>query len=95
MQTIAPPTTTQQAAPAIQQRQQKTLSTEGAIQYFQEVHGLKIARATLYKKKSTQPDTFPGRRSPFGRLVFDPAEIDRYMLTGSAREAVQTERGQA
>ncbi len=88
-------TTTPQAAPAIQHRQQKTLSTEGAIQYFQEVHGLKIARATLYKKKSTQPDTFPGRRSPFGKLVFDPAEIDRYMATGSAHEAVQTVEGQA
>ncbi len=74
--------------------QQKTLSTEGAVQYFQDVHGLKIAKATLYKKKSTQPETFPGRRSPFGRLVFDPVEIDRYMLTGSARAAVQTEGGQ-
>ena len=87
--------TTQQAAPAIQQRQQKTLSTEGAIQYFQDVHGLKIARATLYKKKSTQPDTFPGRRSPFGRLVFDPIEIDRFMATGSARATVETDGGQA
>ena len=94
MQTIET-VTPHQAAPAIQQRQQKTLSTEGAILYFQEVHGLKIARATLYKKKSTQPDTFPGRRSPFGKLVFDPAEIDRYMLTGSARETVQTDGGQA
>ena len=84
-----------QLSPAIQQRPQRTLSTEGAIQYFQEVHGLKIARATLYKKKSTQPETFPGRRSPFGRLVFDPAEIDRYMETGSARAAVQPEGGQA
>lgn len=88
-------TTTHQAAPAIQHRQQKTLSTEGAIQYFKEVHGLDIARATLYKKKSTHKDTFPGRRSPFGKLVFDPVEIDRYMLTGSAREAVQTDGGQA
>ena len=87
-------TTLHQAAPAIHQRQQKTLSTEGAIQYFEEVHGLKIARATLYKKKSIQPDTFPGRRSPFGRLVFSPEEIDRYMLTGSAREAVETDEGQ-
>ncbi len=86
---------TSQLSPAIQQRPQRTLSTEGAIQYFQEVHGLKIARATLYKKKCTQPDTFPGRRSPFGRLVFDPLEIDRYMMTGSARAAVQTEGGQA
>lgn len=82
---------TQQVASVIQQ---KTLSTEGAVQYFQDVHGLKIAKATLYKKKSTQPETFPGRRSPFGRLVFDPVEIDRYMLTGSARAAVQTEGGQ-
>ena len=90
MNTIEP-TVPQQAAPAIQQRQQKTLSTEGAIQYFQEVHGLKIARATLYKKKSTHPDTFPGRRSPFGRLVFEPAEIDRYMQTGNARATVQQE----
>ena len=94
MQTIET-VTPHQAAPAIQQRQQKTLSTEGAILYFQEVHGLKIARATLYKKKSKQPDTVPGRRSPFGKLVFDPAEIDRYMLTGSARAAVETEGGQA
>ncbi|MCX6179037.1 MAG: hypothetical protein NT163_06705 [Chlorobiales bacterium] len=94
MQTIET-VTPHQAAPAIQQRQQKTLSTEGAILYFQEVHGLKIARATLYKKKSTQPDTFPGRRSPFGKLVFDPVEIDRYMLTGSARAAVETEGGRA
>ena len=92
MNTIETP---QQAASAIQQRQQKTLSTEGAIQYFQEVHGLKIARATLYKKKCTQPDTFPGRRSPFGRLVFDPVEIDRFMATGSARAAVQAEGVQA
>ncbi len=94
MNSIETPTT-QQAAPAIQQRQQKTLSTEGAIQYFQDVHGLKIARATLYKKKSTQPDTFPGRRSPFGRLVFDPIEIDRFMATGSARATVETDGGQA
>jgi hypothetical protein len=85
MQTIET-TTTQQAAPAIQQREQKTLSTEGAIQYWLDVHGLKIARATLYKKKSTQPDTFPGRRSPFGKLVFDPIEIDRYMATGKAKK---------
>ena len=84
MQTIETPTTPQ-AAPAIQHRQQKTLSTEGAIQYFKEVHGLDIARATLYKKKSTHKDTFPGKRSPFGKLVFDPEEIDRYMLTGNAR----------
>ena len=86
MQTIETP----QLSPAIQPRQQKHLSTEGAILYFQEVHGLRIARATLYKKKSTQPDTFPGKRSPFGRLVFSPEEIDRYMLTGSAHEAVET-----
>jgi len=92
MQTTETP---QQAAPAIQHRQQKTLSTEGAIQYFKEVHGLDIARATLYKKKSTHKDSFPGRRSPFGKLVFDPAEIDRYMLTGNAREAVQIDGGQA
>jgi hypothetical protein len=64
----------------------KYLSTEGAIQYFQEVHGLKIARATLYKKHCTQPGTFPGRRSPFGKLVFDPVEIDRYMATGKAKK---------
>lgn len=88
-------TTLHQAAPTIQQRQQKTLSTEGAIKYFQEVHGLKVARATLYKKRSIESDTFPGRRSPFGKLVFDPAEIDRYMLTGSARPQVETEGGQA
>jgi hypothetical protein len=87
--------TPQQAAPAIQQRQQRTLSTEQAIQYFFEVYGLVIAKATLYKKKSTQPDIFPGRRSPFGRLVFSPQEIDRYMATGSAREAVQADGGQA
>jgi hypothetical protein len=92
MQTIETP---QQPVPAIQRREQKNLSTEGAIQYFQEVHGLKIARATLYKKHSTHKDTFPGRRSPFGKLVFDPAAIDRYMLTGSAREAGEVERGQA
>ena len=64
----------------------KTLSTEGAIQYWFDVYGLKIARGTIYKKKSTHKDTFPGKRSPFGKLVFDPVEIDRYMLTGSARE---------
>jgi hypothetical protein len=87
--------TTQQAAPALQRREQKNLSTQGAIDYFEQVHGLKIARATLYKKHCTQPDTFPGRRSPFGKLVFDPAAIDRYMLTGSAREAGEVERGQA
>ncbi len=92
MQTIETPAT-QQTAPAIQPRQQKTLSTEGAIQYFREVHGLTIARRTLYKKHCTQPDTFPGRRSPFGKLVFDPVEIDRYMLTGSARAADQTDGG--
>ncbi len=70
-------------------RQQKTLSLEGAIQYLFEVYGLKIARATIYKKRSLEPETFPGRRSPFGRLVFDPVELDRYMLTGSARAAVE------
>jgi len=91
MNNIEPP----QLPSAIQRREQKTLSTEGAIQYFEQVHGLKIAKATLYKKKSTQPDTFPGRRSPFGRLVFSPEEIDLYMLTGSARAAVQAEGVQA
>ena len=65
--------------------QQRTLNTEGAIQYFQEVHGLKVARATLYKRRSLEPKTFPGRRSPFGKLVFDPLEIDRFMATGDAR----------
>ena len=82
MQTIE--TNTPQLSPALQQRQQKTLSTEQAIHYFLEVYGLVIAKATLYKKRSLEPDTFPGRRSPFGRLVFDPAEIDRYMQTGNA-----------
>ena len=86
---------TPQLPPALQTRQQKTLSTEGAIQYFEQVHGLKIARATLYKKHCTHKDTFPGRRSPFGKLVFSPEEIDLYMATGSARAAVQTEGGQA
>jgi len=88
-------TETPQLSPALQQRQQKTLSIQGAIQYFKEVHGLDIARATLYKKKSTHKDTFPGRRSPFGKLVFDPEEIDRYMLTGNARAAVETDGGEA
>ncbi|TLU54252.1 MAG: hypothetical protein FDX18_11440 [Chlorobium sp.] len=73
-----------QLSPVLQQRQQKTLSTEQAIHYFFEVYGLVIAKATLYKKRCLEPDTFPGRRSPFGRLVFDPAEIDRYMQTGNA-----------
>ncbi len=84
-----------QLSPAIQQWQQKTLSTEGAIEYFKKVHGLQIAKRTLYKKHCTQPNTFPGRRSPFGRLVFSPEEIDLYMKTGSARAAVQHEEGQA
>lgn len=77
-------TNTPQLSPVLQQRKQKTLSTEQAIHYFLEVYGLVIAKATLYKKRSLEPDTFPGRRSPFGRLVFDPAEIDRYMQTGNA-----------
>ncbi len=76
--------TPQQPAPATHHRQQRTLSTDQAIHYFLEVYGLVIAKATLYKKRSLEPRTFPGRRSPFGRLVFDPAEIDRYMQTGNA-----------
>ncbi len=88
-------TTPHQVAPAIPYWRQRTLSVDGAIKYFKDVHGLDIAKATLYKKRSTQPDTFPGRRSPFGKLVFSPAEIDLYMETGSARAAVETAGGQA
>lgn len=80
---------------AVKTHQQKTLSAEGARSYWKEVYGLDVALKTIYKKRSTHPDTFPGRRSPFGKLVFDPVEIDRYMLTGSAHEAVQPEGGQA
>jgi len=83
--------TPQHAAPAMQQRQQRTLSTDQAIHYFLEVYGLVIAKATLYKKRSLEPRTFPGRRSPFGRLVFDPAEIDRYMQTGNAHTSTGEE----
>ncbi|MEI6848109.1 MAG: hypothetical protein WCK32_08805 [Chlorobiaceae bacterium] len=50
-----------------------------------------IARATLYKKRSLQKESFIGKRSPFGRLVFDPEQIDRYMHTGNAKETVQHE----
>jgi len=93
MQTIE--TTPQTAAQAIQRPRQRFLSTEQALQYIKDVYGVKVARATLYKKRSIEKGAFIGQRSPFGKLVFDPVEIDRYMLTGSARAAVETEGGQA
>ena len=93
MNSIETPTT-QQATPAIQRRDQKALSTDGVIKYFFEVWGLKIAKATVYKKHCTQPGIFPGRRSGFGKLIFDPAEVDCYWLTESAREAVRIDGGQ-
>ena len=93
MQTIE--TTPQTAAQAIHRPRQRFLSTEQALQYIKDVYGVKVARATLYKKRSIEKGAFIGQRSPFGKLVFDPVEIDRYMLTGSARAAVETEGGQA
>jgi len=84
-------TTPQPAAQPIQRPRQKYLSTEQALQYIKEVYGVTIARATLYKKRSLQKESFIGKRSPFGRLVFDPEQIDRYMHTGNAKETVQHE----
>jgi len=69
--------------------QQRTLSIDGAIEYFLNVHGLKVAKRTIWKKRSTHAETFPGRRSPFGKLVFTTEEIDRYMQTGDARATVE------
>ena len=57
------------------------LSTEGAIQYIKDVYGIQIAKATLYKKRSLEKGAFIGHRSPFGKLVFDPKDIDRYMMS--------------
>jgi hypothetical protein len=79
------PTITAQPAATFQQR---TLSIDGAIQYFHDVHGLKVARSTIWKKRSTHKETFIGRRSPFGKLIFTPEEIDRYVATGDARATV-------
>ena len=88
-------TAPQPAVQAIQRPRQRYLSTDQALQYIFDVYGVKVARATLYKKRSLEKGAFIGQRSPFGKLVFDPVEIDRYMATGSARAAVQTDRGQA
>ncbi len=93
MQTIE--TTPQPTAQAIQRPRQRFLSTEQALQYIKDVYGVKVARATLYKKRSIEKGAFIGQRSPFGKLVFDPAEIDRYMMAGQPAAAVQTEGGQA
>ena len=93
MQTIE--ATPQPAAQGIQRPRQRFLSTDQALQYIKDVYGVRVARATLYKKRSIEKGAFIGQRSPFGKLVFDPAEIDRYMLTGSARAAVETEGGEA
>ncbi|MFZ4525661.1 MAG: hypothetical protein ACOYOE_08960 [Chlorobium sp.] len=88
MQNIHPP---QQVAPAIQRHQQRFLSTDQALQYIKDVYGITVAKATLYKKRSVEKGAFIGQRSPFGKLVFSPAEIDLYLATGSARETVQHE----
>lgn len=72
-------TSQQQATPVIQRPQQRFLSTEQALQYIRDVYGVSISRATLYKKRSLEKGAFIGKRSPFGKLLFDPAEIDRYM----------------
>lgn len=89
-------TAPQPAVQAIQRPRQRFLSKDQALQYILDVYGVKVARATLYKKRSLEKGAFIGQRSPFGKLVFDPAEIDRYMETGSARAAAadQTEGGQ-
>ena len=93
MQTIE--TTPQPTAQAIQRPRQRFLSTEQALQYIKDVYGVKVARATLYKKRSLEKGAFIGQRSPFGKLVFDPIEIDRYMMAGQPAAADQTEGGQA
>jgi hypothetical protein len=59
----------------------KFLSTEGAIDYIKDIYGIQIAKATLYKKRSLEKGAFIGHRSPFGKLVFDTKEIDRYMMS--------------
>lgn len=93
MQTIE--TTPQPTAQAIQRPRQRFLSTEQALQYIKDVYGVKVARATLYKKRSLEKGAFIGQRSPFGKLVFDPIEIDRYMMAGQPAAADQTKGGQA
>jgi hypothetical protein len=72
-------TSTQQAIPAIQTNRQRYLSTDQALQYIFDVYGIRIARATLYKKRSLEKGAFIGQRSPFGRLLFTTEEIDAYM----------------
>ncbi|MEI6848007.1 MAG: hypothetical protein WCK32_08260 [Chlorobiaceae bacterium] len=84
-------TTPQPAVQPIQRPRQKYLSTEQALQYIKDVYGVQIARSTLYKKRSLEKEGFIGKRSPFGKLVFDPEQIDRYMQTGNARATVQHE----
>jgi len=79
--------TTAQTATLFQKR---TLSIDEAIQYLREVHGLRVARSTIWKKRSTHKETFIGRRSPFGKLIFTPEEIDRYVATGDARATTET-----
>jgi len=92
MNTIEP--RPQPAVQGIQRPQQRFLSTDQALQYILDVYGVKVARATLYKKRSIEKGAFIGRRSPFGKLVFDPAEIDRYMMAGQPAAEDQTEGGQ-
>jgi len=87
--------TPQPEAQVIQRPKQRFLSTEQAIKYFMDVYGVRIARATLYKKRSLEKGSFIGRRSPFGKLLFDPAEIDRYMMAEQAPAATQAEGGQS
>ena len=87
-------TTPQPTVQGIQRPQQRFLSTDQALQYILDVYGVKVARATLYKKRSIEKGAFIGQRSPFGKLVFDPAEIDRYMMAGQPAAEDQTEGGQ-
>ena len=81
-------TSTQQASPTIHTNRQRYLSTDQALQYIFDVYGIRIARATLYKKRSLEKGAFIGQRSPFGKLLFTTEEIDRYVLTGNAREVI-------
>ncbi|MEI8103228.1 MAG: hypothetical protein WCG61_06850 [Chlorobium sp.] len=58
--------------------QQRTINIDQAVQYFHDAYGIKIAKKTIYKKRSIETN-FIGRRSPLGQLVFTIAEIDAYM----------------
>ena len=70
--------------PSIERPRQRYISIEQLMVYLLENYGLKISKATIYKKRSQ--GTFIGMRSPFGKICFDPDEVDRYMTAQLSTE---------